>query len=144
MSDDRRTLAIALFGELLAAEQSMRGRLSRAMPKGMEISHFAVLNNLAYHGGERTPAELAETFRVTRGAMTNTLGKLEWAGYVHIRPDWEDARRKLVAISPAGRAAHEEAVSALAPMITKVVEDIGEDKARAALPLLREIRRRLV
>mgnify|MGYP002062747118 CR=1 FL=1 len=34
-----------------------------------------------------SPAQLARTFHVTRGAMTNTLGKLEWAGHVHIHPD---------------------------------------------------------
>ncbi len=45
--------------------------------------------------------------------MTNTLGKLEWAGYVHIRPDWDDARRKFVAISPAGRAARDAAIAAI-------------------------------
>ena len=51
----------------------MRNRLTRVLPKGMEISHFSVLNNLAWHDGEKTPAQLAETFNVTRGAMTNTL-----------------------------------------------------------------------
>jgi len=80
---------------------------------------------------------------VTRGAMTNTLAKLEWAGYIHIRPDWDDARRKLVTISPAGRQAREAALSAMAPMITKVVEDMGEEKAKAALPILRELRKQL-
>ena len=75
--------------------------------------------------------------------MTNTLSKLQWAGYVHIRPDWDDARRKMVGISPAGRRAHEAAVSAIAPIITQVVEEIGADQARAALPILREIRMKL-
>lgn len=68
----------------------------------MEISHFSVLNHLVFVGGERSPAQLANTFHVTRGAMTNTLAKLEWAGYVHVRPDWDDARRKMVAISRPG------------------------------------------
>ncbi|HNK68572.1 MAG TPA: helix-turn-helix domain-containing protein, partial [Flavobacteriales bacterium] len=47
--------------------------------KGMELSHFSVLNHLARTGEERTPAQLARAFHVTRGAMTNTLTKLEWA-----------------------------------------------------------------
>ena len=58
--------------------------------------------------------------------MTNTLNKLAWAGYVHIRPDWDDARRKFVAISPAGRQACEEALSAVAPVISEIVREIGE------------------
>jgi len=86
---------------------------------------------------------LAETFNVTRGAMTNTLNRLEWAGYVHIRPDWDDARRKMVAISPAGRRAREQALSAIAPMVTEVIESLGEDRVRETLPILRQLRVRL-
>ncbi|MGB3246156.1 MAG: MarR family transcriptional regulator [Sulfitobacter sp.] len=144
MVDDTNNVAILLFSELLAVDQSVRNRLTRVLPKGMEISHFSVLNNLVWNKGERAPAELAETLNVTRGAMTNTLSKLEWAGYVHIRPDWEDARRKMVGISPAGRQAHQAAVSAITPMINQVVDEIGEEQARAALPILREIRKKLV
>lgn len=143
MPDDNNTLAVALFSEVLTADQLIRNRLSKVLPKGMEISHFSVLNHLAFSGGERSPAQLAETFHVTRGAMTNTLAKLQWAGYVHIRPDWDDARRKMVAISPAGRQARDYAVASLAPMITEVVGDLGADKARAVLPVLRELRARL-
>lgn len=143
MTDDKNTLAIMLFGELLAADQSVRSRLTRVLPRGMEISHFSVLNSLSWHGGERSPAQLAETFNVTRGAMTNTLSKLEWAGYVHIRPDWDDARRKMVAISPAGRQARDAAIAAITPMITELVRDVGEDKVRTTLPVLRELRTKL-
>lgn len=143
MSDASNTLAIMLFSEVLGADQILRSRLTKVLPKGMEISHFAVLNNLAWREVERSPAQLAENFHVTRGAMTNTLAKLEWAGYIHIRPDWDDARRKMVAISPAGRKAREAALSAIAPMITKVVDDIGAEKVRAALPILRELRKQM-
>lgn len=143
MTDEKNTLAILLFSEMLSADQAVRSRLTKVLPKGMEISHFSVLNSLAWHSSERTPAQLAETFSVTRGAMTNTLSKLEWAGYVHIRPDWDDARRKMVGISPAGRLAHVNAISAISPMINNVVDVLGEEQARAALPILREIRRQL-
>lgn len=144
MVDETNNIAILLFSELLAVDQSVRSRLTRSLPKGMEISHFSVLNNLVWNKGERAPAKLAETLNVTRGAMTNTLGKLEWAGFVHIRPDWDDARRKVVGISPAGRQAHKDAIFAITPMINQVIEEIGEDQARATLPILREIRRKLV
>ena len=109
----------------------------------MELSHFGVLNHLARIQEERTPAQLARSFHVTRGAMTNTLAKLEWAGHVHIRPDWDDARRKCVAISPAGRSARDAAVQAVAPLIAEVVQALGADRVRAVLPVLRELRLRL-
>ncbi|MBU9698299.1 MarR family transcriptional regulator [Rhodobacteraceae bacterium HSP-20] len=136
-------IAVALFGELFMADQLARNRISKVLPKGMELSHFSVLNHLARVNDERTPAQLARAFHVTRGAMTNTLGRLEWAGHIHIRPDWDDARRKFVAISPSGRAARDAAVQAVAPLIAEVVQALGADRVRAVLPVLREMRTRL-
>lgn len=142
MAERTEDLAVALFGELFMADQLARARLTRALPKGMELSHFGVLNLLARIGDERTPAQLARAFHVTRGAMTNTLARLEWAGHIHIRPDWDDARRKFVSISPAGRAARDAALQAIVPMIAHTVSDLGEDRIRAALPVLRDLRLR--
>ena len=99
--DHTDQLAIALFGEIFMADQLVRARLAKALPKGMELSHFSVLQHLARAGSEKSPAELARAFHVTRGAMTNTINRLEWAGYVHVRPDWDDARRKFVSAIPA-------------------------------------------
>jgi DNA-binding MarR family transcriptional regulator len=143
MPDATSPLAVALFSELITADQLVRNRLSRVLPKGMEISHFSVLNHLARAAAERSPAQLAKSFHVTRGAMTNTLSKLEWAGYIHIRPDWDDARRKMVAISPAGRQARDAALAAISPMISEMAEELGEEKVRAVLPILRELRLKL-
>ena len=104
MNNPIETLSVSLFSEILALDQLLRSKISKGLPKGMELSHFSVLNHLAHVGTERTPADLAKSFNLTRGAISNTLAKLEWAGYVHIRPDWDDARRKQVVISPSGRA----------------------------------------
>ncbi|MBF53991.1 MAG: MarR family transcriptional regulator [Confluentimicrobium sp.] len=143
MSTRSDPLAVALFSEIFTADQLARNRLSRALPRGMELSHFSVLNHLARLSEERTPAQLARSFHLTRGAMSNTLAKLEWAGHVHVRPDWDDARRKFVSISPAGRSARDAAIAAITPIITEVVNDIGPARVRAALPVLRELRERL-
>lgn len=144
MTADRNDdLAVALFGELFMADQLARNRISKILPKGMELSHFSVLNHLARLGEERTPAQLAKAFHVTRGAMTNTLARLEWAGHIHIRPDWEDARQKFVAISPSGKAARDSAVAAVVPLIGEVAQALGVDRVRALLPVLRELRVKL-
>ncbi|HQY43420.1 MAG TPA: MarR family transcriptional regulator [Paracoccaceae bacterium] len=144
MSNDATdALAVALFSEVFTADQLARNLISRFLPRGMELSHFSVLNHLAHLNDERTPAQLADAFHVTRGAMTNTLSKLEWAGHVHIRPDWDDARRKFVSISPSGRAARDAALAAVAPVIGDVVRAIGPEKVKAVLPVLRDLRARL-
>ena len=140
MNTNDDPLAIALFSELFMADQLARALLSKALPKGMELSHFSVLNHLARSNEERSPAQLARLFHVTRGAMTNTLNRLEIAGHVHIRPDWDDARRKFVAISPSGRAARDAALHSIAPILSRIVQEIGADRVRAALPVIREMR----
>ncbi len=143
MSDSTDSLSVALFSEIFMADQLARAKLARVLPRGMELSHFSVLNHLAKSRSEKTPGDLARAFHVTRGAMTNTLNKLAWSGYVHIRPDWDDARRKFVALSPAGKRACDEALSAMAPVLADIVSDIGAEQVRAALPVLRQIRARL-
>lgn len=135
------TLSVALFSEMFMADQLARNRLSKALPKGMELSHFSVLNHLARVGEEKSPAQLAKSFHVTRGAMTNTLNKLEWAGHVHIRPDWDDARRKFVTISPSGKAARDAALAAITPIISNMVRQIGAENVRNVLPVLRDMRK---
>jgi DNA-binding MarR family transcriptional regulator len=143
MSERTEDIAVTLFGELFVADQLARNLVSKALPRGMELSHFSVLNHLARLPEERTPAQLARAFHVTRGAMTNTLAKLEMAGHIHIRPDWDDARQKFVAISPSGRAARDMAVLAVAPLIADVVRALGAERVRAVIPVLREMRIRL-
>lgn len=141
---ESRDHAVALFAEVLAIDQLARSRVARVLPKGMELSHFVVLNHLAHMQDERTPADLAKAFHVTRGAMTNTLSRLNVAGYVHIRPDWDDARRKLVAISPAGVRARSAALDVLGPDLAGVLDRLTPERVRLLLPALRELRQALV
>jgi DNA-binding MarR family transcriptional regulator len=143
MTERTEDIAVTLFGELFMTDQLARNLVSKALPRGMELSHFSVLNHLTGLSDERTPAQLARAFHVTRGAITNTLAKLEIAGHVHIRPDWDDARQKFVRISPSGRAARDAAVQAVAPVIAEVVRSLGPNRVRAVIPVLREMRLRL-
>lgn len=140
--DSENSLAVSLFGEILALDQLVRNRLAKVLPKGMELSHFSVLNQLSHTKTERTPAQIAKSFRVTRGAITNTLNKLELSGYVHVRPDWDDARRKMVSISPAGIVARNNALTAVTPIINELVSEMGEERLKAIVPILRELRQK--
>ena len=140
--DSENSLAVSLFGEILALDQLVRNRLAKVLPKGMELSHFSVLNQLSHTKTERTPAQIAKSFRVTRGAITNTLNKLELSGYIHVRPDWDDARRKMVSISPAGIVARNSALTAVTPIINELVSEMGEERLKGIVPILRELRQK--
>ena len=139
---NENSLAVSLFGEILALDQLVRARLAKVLPKGMELSHFSVLNQLSHTKIERTPAQIAKSFRVTRGAITNTLSKLELSGYIHVRPDWDDARRKMVSISPAGIVARNNALAAVTPIINELISEMGEERLKAIVPILRDLRQK--
>ncbi len=133
-------ITFTLFNEIGIIEQLARTRMSHALPEGLQVSHFAVLNHFARLGGEKSPAQLARAFQVTKGAMTNTVQKLERAGYVSVRPDGADGRRKLVSLTPEGRAMRDRAIAAIVPAFELVTREIGAERLRAALPVLRDLR----
>lgn len=131
---------IALFSEILAVEQLLRSDIARVLPFGLELSQFMLLNHLSHQSAERSPVQLARAFNLTKGAMTNTLSKLQEAGYIHIRPDWDDGRRKLVAISNAGERVRDEAVLAILPIVDRVVDRLSDAETKEGLRFLRKLR----
>ena len=94
---------LILLSEIATIEQLARNKLDNALPKDLNISSFSVLNHFSGSKAEKTPLQLARSFHVTKGAMTNTLNKLEKQGYIHVRPDWNDARKKCISICTFGR-----------------------------------------
>ncbi len=51
-------IAVALFGELFMTDQLARNRISKVLPKGMELSHFGVLNHLPASATNAPPRSL--------------------------------------------------------------------------------------
>ena len=133
-------LAINALSELLAVDNLIKSNISHTLPNDMELSHFMVLNYFFHLKGEKTPAQLAKIFRVTKGAMTNTINKLEQKGYIHSRPDWNDGRKKLISISSSGNMAREAAIKNMNPFFFNLVKNLGPDKLKSVVPTLREIR----
>ena len=105
----------ALFNEIGIVNQLASTRFERALPEGLTVSQFSVLNNFVRLGGTRSPSQLAEAFQVTKGAMTNTLEKLKAKGCVSIKPDPADGRAKVVTITRKGAALREKAIRAASP-----------------------------
>lgn len=98
------------FNELGIINQLASTRFERSLPDGLTLSQFSVLNNFARLGGTRTPAQLADAFQVTKGAMTNTLKKLSAKRFVTVRTDPDDGRGKIVEITELGLATRERAL----------------------------------
>lgn len=139
--EDLAHLYFRMFTEIGIIAQLSGNSLERVLPEGMSLAQFGVLNHFVRLGGQWSPSRLAAAFQVTRGAMTNTLQRLEAQGFVRIEADQTDARSKLVEITEAGRRAREQAVRATGAIIADLTGLIAPADVKGALPFLENLRR---
>ncbi len=141
--EDSVSTYFRLFNEIGIIAQLSGNRLERVLPEGMSLAQFSVLNHFCRLGGAWSPTRLAAAFQVTKGAMTNTLQRLEAQRFVTIRADEEDTRAKIVEITDAGRSAREAAIRATGPIIMELAGLIPLADVKAALPFLEFVRKTL-
>jgi len=134
-------ILFTFFNEIGIINQLTSTQMERLLPDGLRLAQFSVLNHFARLGGARTPQELAAAFQVTKGAMTNTLQRLEARGLVAIEQNPKDARSKLVTITHEGLAIREKAVAALAPALRELGAQLPLAKIEKVLALLQEVRK---
>jgi DNA-binding MarR family transcriptional regulator len=116
---------------------------------GLDLDDFVLLETLALTA--LPPGEVAVALRVPPHTVSRGLGRLEGAGLVARRIDAEDARRRVVVLTDAGRAAlaqaHAHLEAALGGWLTELPPDrtllaldaitrlaTGRDDAPARLP----------
>jgi DNA-binding MarR family transcriptional regulator len=145
MTEDKSTgagvaMAFRLFNEIGIIAQLSGNAFEKAMPEGMTLPQFTVLNHLTRLGGNRTPLQIANAMQVTKGTMTNTLQHLERGGYISVKPDPDDGRSKRIDISEAGREIHRRSIGAMEPMLAQIAALLSIERVEAVLPLLAELR----
>lgn len=130
---------VEVFTQIAIIDQLVSNRLDRVLPEGLSHAQFGVLSRLE-RLGETTPAELARGFQVTKGAITNTLQRLEVQGFVTVEPDPDDGRRKRVAITPEGLAVRDAALVAMRPLHDTLRSAFTEAEFIEVLPFLHALR----
>jgi DNA-binding MarR family transcriptional regulator len=129
-----------LFAEIAAIQTLLANALQRRLPPPLSLSGFGVLDRLARSAAPSNPSQLASAFQVTKGAMTNTLRRLETAGFVRISIDPADARGRIISLLPAGLAARDAAMAAITPHMTALTSALPRHQARMVVPLLEQLR----
>lgn len=130
----------AVFTEIGIIEQLARTAFTRQLPDGLQMAHFALLNHMVRLGDGWTPVRLAKAFQLTKGAISNTIGRLEARGLIRIEADADDRRSKRVFITGAGRAAWQACIAALMPQLARIREALGAEVFDLALPALQSVR----
>ena len=135
--------AYRFFNEIGIIAQLSSNQMQRSLPHALNQSQFSVLNWFVRVDDEATPGRLAAAFQVSKGAMTNTLGKLSDKGFVRIEPDPASGRQKIVTLTAAGRAARDDAIAATYPLLREFLGRFDLGQLRETLPLLEGVRRYL-
>lgn len=106
MTDDPSTWPT---GRLLSHVARDLERQWNAHLEAWELNHASLPVLLALLGNDHSQRQLAVASGVTEQTMSRTLERLERLGYVSRGPDAVDARRRVVRLTDAGRAAALEA-----------------------------------
>jgi len=136
-------VSFQVMNEIGIVHQLAATRFEAVMPHGLTLSQFQVLNHFVRLGGKKNLGALARAFQVSKATISGVVANLERKGFVTLRRDPSDGRGRLVAITPAGAAAREAAVAAIAPQLVAIEAAIGGDLFRALLPGLATLRRHL-
>lgn len=131
---------IKVFAEIGMIEHLMRTTISRALPKGASYAQWEVLTHFSRRGDGETPAELAAALQLTKGAITNTLQRMEAQGLAELTADPHDGRKKRIRITPAGHAAYADMLRRVRPHLDQLRDGFTEAEFEAALPFLRALR----
>jgi DNA-binding MarR family transcriptional regulator len=112
---DLPSLPMAVLGRLSeAAERVMRDHLNPLFASaGLQPGEFDVLATLRRSGAPHmlSPTRLYEAAMISSGGMTGRLDRLERAGLVERRPDPNDRRGKLIALTDAGRRVVDDTIT---------------------------------
>lgn len=141
---DEYPLPFVVANEIAIIDHLTQTAAERAMPEGLSLAGFSVLNHLVRRGDDHpAPAQIATAVHVTKGAVTGTLKRLEAAGWIIVDPDPHDGRGKIVRITEAGRAVRLQGIFGVAPLFADVFSQVEESEFEAILPTLQKIRRAL-
>jgi len=129
-----------VLNEIGIIDQLAQSSAGRLLAPELNMSQFVVLNHFVRLGGEQSLVQLASAIQVTKGAMTNTVTRLQAKGWVEVKPDPNDGRGKLVFLTAAGRSARNRAVAKLAGGLAGLDSVAGRSEFNATLKSLRKLR----
>lgn len=142
MSANRKDMeaVFGFFNEIGILSQLSGHAFEKAMPQGMTLAQFSVLNHLCRLGDGWPPQRIARAMQVTKGAMTGTLKHLEGKGLVVITPDATDGRAKRVNVTDEGRAMRDACIGSMAPMMQALLEEFTPSTIAGVVPVLAAVR----
>jgi len=131
---------VQVFDEISLIEHGVRMSITRSLPVGLTYPQYEVLNLIARRREDLTPAMISTVLKMTPGAITNTLQRLEATQLISVEACETDRRKKRVRLTAGGREAYARSMAAIRPKVEKLREGFTQKEFREALPFLRALR----
>ncbi|WP_397401511.1 MarR family winged helix-turn-helix transcriptional regulator [Phenylobacterium sp.] len=131
---------VQVFDEISLIEHGVRMSITRSLPVGLTYPQYEVLNLIARRREDLTPAMISTALKMTPGAITNTLQRLEATQLISVEACETDRRKKRVRLTAGGREAYARSMAAIRPKVEKLREGFTQKEFREALPFLRALR----
>jgi DNA-binding MarR family transcriptional regulator len=131
---------IQIFTEIGIIAQLTRVNVAKKLPDGVNYAQFEVLQHLARTGDGQTPAEIARALQLTKGAITNSLQRMQAAGYLVVLADVADGRKKRVKLTRQGIDLKGDILKRIKPNTDALRDGFTEGEFRDALPFLKALR----
>jgi DNA-binding MarR family transcriptional regulator len=138
--DQDYELLFSYFNELGIISQLSTSMFERNLPEGLTISQFGVLNWFVRVDSQATPGRLSTAFQVTKGAMTNTLKKLQAKQFISVEPDASSGRRKIVRLTPEGRQIRDKAIGTAFPLMKEFTRVLDFAEIKQQMAMIKKIR----
>lgn len=122
--DRRLYLLIEIAARRLHRDADARLRTEATVSASQAAVLFLLLRR-----GERRMGAIGEVLALGAPAVTGLVSRMEKAGLVARKPDPNDKRGAVVALTEAGREAGERADAVLREFNAEIAERIGEDEA---------------
>lgn len=143
MTQREETGLWALLNEVGIVHQLASALFVKALPNGVHIAHFAILNHMVRLGDNRSPQQLASAMQVTKSTMSHSLKVLESRGLITITADAGDRRGKRVLLTDAGRRFRDQAIAALEEVLASLSLRLDTCRLAATVKGLRQVRQTL-
>lgn len=135
-------LEIKLWLRLLSCSTSIEKRLRRLFVDEHQttLPRFDVMATLERKPEGQTMGDLSRALLVSNGNVTSIVRQLESQGLVEARPDPEDRRSSIVALSERGRQVFDELAAAHHTLVHRLFKDFPAAKQKQLLDLLADLR----
>lgn len=109
---------------------------NQRLADGMPFNEALVCGLLA--GGCQTASDLCAETRILKSQMTAILRSLEAKGVIRRERARQDRRRIELHLLPEGYARYADGHRQALRLVDRLIDGLGEEKARTLLPLLRQ------